>query len=258
VKVAFHIVQGRRERLAQLLRDNGYLPVGELCTRLGISEATARRDLAALEADKAILRTRGGALMDYDQRFASFRDRQQANREGKARIARAALELIRPGTTCFLDSGTTIHALAEAIVASAVRPLTVVTNNLPVAEALSAAEGIDVELIGGRYASRQRTLLGPRAVRSLKLWRFDAAFLGAEGMDEAGLWNSHAEVVAFQRAVSRMTPRAAFCVDASKSGKRAPEFLMPWTEVDRLVTDASAAQLRAGGVSALKRQVLAA
>src|SRR3954468_24639264 len=115
MKVAMHIVEGRREKLAQLLRQHQYMPLSELCARLSISEATARRDLAALAEQKTITRTYGGALMEYDQRFASFRERLHPHREKKQRIAQAALALLKPGATCFLDAGTTIFALAEAL-----------------------------------------------------------------------------------------------------------------------------------------------
>ncbi len=70
-------------------------------SRLGLGGHRARRDLVALEADKALKRTYGGALADYDQGFASFRDRQRENREGKTRIARAALTLVKPGSVIF-------------------------------------------------------------------------------------------------------------------------------------------------------------
>ncbi len=251
-----HIVRGRREKLAQLLRQHQYMPLAEVCSRLRVSEATARRDLAVLAKQNTITRTYGGALMEYDQRFASFRDRQHANRERKQRIARAALSLIKPRATCFMDAGTTIYALAEALAKDGPRPLTVVTNNLPIAEMLSEVDGIDIDLVGGRFASRQRVLLGARAQRSLKLWHFDIAFLSAEGMDAEGLWNSQADVVALQRAVAAMTPRVAFCLDATKAGTRAAEFLLPWSKVDRLVTDADPAELKVAGISLLKRQVL--
>ena len=258
MKVPFHIVQGRRERLARLLRSNGYLPLVEVCQRLGVSQATARRDLVALEADKAIIRTYGGAISEYDQGFASFRERQRSHRPAKMRIAQAALSLLKPKSILFLDAGTTIHLLAEAIASSSIRPLTVVTNNLPVAEALSDAEGVDVDLIAGRYAARQRVLLGSKAQSSVTLWHLDAAFLSAEGMDAQGLWNSQADVVALQRAVAEMAPMVAFCIDASKVGERAPQFLLPWDRVHRLVTDATPQALRAAHIPAFKQKVLAA
>ncbi len=257
MKVAFHIVQERRERLARLLRAHGYLPLGELCSRLSISPATARRDLVALARDRAITRTYGGAISEYDQAFASFRERQGEQRSRKLRIARAALSLLQPGATCFLDAGTTIHVLAELIAASTLRPLTVVTNNIPVAEALSGLEQVGIDLIAGRYAARQRVVLGAKAQRSVRLWRLDCAFLSAEGMDAEGLWNSQADVVALQRTVAEMSPLTAFCIDASKVGRRAPEFLLPWSGVDRLVTDAAPSVLRDAGIPTLRRQLLA-
>ena len=75
MRVADHVVQARRQRLAGLLARHHYLSLGELCDRLEVSEPTARRDLAALAADRAITRTRGGALVEYNQKFPSFRER---------------------------------------------------------------------------------------------------------------------------------------------------------------------------------------
>ena len=39
------------------------MPLGDVCRHLGISEATARRDLAAIAAKGHITRTRGGGLI---------------------------------------------------------------------------------------------------------------------------------------------------------------------------------------------------
>jgi len=48
MRVPLHVVEARREKLAALIDRHRYLPVHELCRRLGVSEATARRDLASL------------------------------------------------------------------------------------------------------------------------------------------------------------------------------------------------------------------
>ena len=114
MKVPFHIVQARRDRLAELLGQHHYLPVKELCRRLEVSEATTRRDLAALVGEKKIKRTHGGALSEFNDRFPSFRDRQGKAARAKAKIAKAALAFMEPGGIYFLDSGTTICAMAEA------------------------------------------------------------------------------------------------------------------------------------------------
>jgi DeoR/GlpR family transcriptional regulator of sugar metabolism len=145
-----HVVRARRERLAQLLEQHRYLPVQELCRRLGVSEATARRDLAALVREKKITRTYGGALHEFNDRFPSFRERQAKSGRGKARIAAMALGFIERNRTLFFDSGTTVFAIAEAFRERPITPVTVVTSNLPVGEMLAAIPGVEVYQLAGQ------------------------------------------------------------------------------------------------------------
>ena len=81
MKVPLQIVIARRERLAAMIAEHGYMPVGELCRRLEVSEATARRDLAALANEKKIKRTYGGAVSEFDNRYPSFSERRDRARE---------------------------------------------------------------------------------------------------------------------------------------------------------------------------------
>jgi len=250
VKVPLHIVLARRDRLAKLIEQERYLPVKELCKRLDVSEATARRDLAALVQDKRITRTYGGALSEFNDRFPSFRERRSQGSSAKSRIAKHALLLIRPGGTYFFDSGTTLFALAEAFREQPVGEVRIVTSNLPVAEILAMIQGVQVFLLAGQLFHHQSTLLGETAKRSVEYWNFDLAFLSAEGMTAAGLWNSQEEIVEQQKAVLRRSQRNVFCLDSSKLDRTAPHFLVPWTAVGALLTDASPARLEKAGVPA--------
>jgi DeoR/GlpR family transcriptional regulator of sugar metabolism len=254
VKVPFHVVQARRDRLAELLGQHRYLPVKELCRRLGVSEATARRDLAALVGEKKIKRTHGGALSEFNDRFPSFRDRQGRGGRAKAKIARAALAYIEPGGTYFMDSGTTICAMAEAFRDHPITPVTIVTSNLPVGEMLAAIPDVQVFMVAGQLLHLQSTLLGEMAQRSLEFWKFDTAFLSAEAMNPAGIWNSQAAIVDQQRVVLERSARTVFCIDGSKVNREAPHFLVPWDRVDALVTDVSDERLATAGISLRKGQ----
>ena len=258
MKVPFHIVQARRQRVAELLQQSQYIPLKELCRRLGVSEATARRDLAALARERTITRTWGGALVDFNQRFPSFRERQFKARAAKRQMARLALRQLSPAITCFFDAGTTVYAIAEALAAHPVQQLTVVTNSLPVADVLVEVKGVEVYLVAGRYLARQSVLFGEPARRSLQLWKLDVAFMGAEGMTGAGLWNSQKDVTRFQRAVVEKVARCIFCLDGGKLGQEAPQFLLPWSEVDCLLTDATAGELKTAGVNLGRRRLLTA
>lgn len=258
MKVALHVVKARRDALARLLRRRGYLPLAQVCSRLRISPATARRDLVALARDRIITRTYGGALGDYDLRFPSFHERQRKAQVSKRRLAKAALRLLRPGMTVFFDAGTTIYSIAEALASHPVPRVTAVTNNLPVADALGEVEGLSVQLVGGEFLARQSILVGPQAQRSLGLWRFDLALLGAEGMTPAGLWNSQADIVAFQRKVASLSRRTLYCLDATKLGREAPEFLLPWSRVGGLLTDATLQELAEAEIPLPRSQIFCA
>jgi DeoR/GlpR family transcriptional regulator of sugar metabolism len=255
MRVSDAVVRARRDRLAALLGDQHYLPLAEVCKRFGISEATARRDLAVLAESKAITRTYGGAMADYNQRFPSFRERQFARATAKKKIAQAAAAFVRAGHVLFFDAGTTAYAVAESL-SKGPRPLTIVTNSLPVAERCSDDERLDVHVIAGKYLRRQSVILGTKAVESIRRWRFDIAFLGAEGMTKEGLWNSQADLVEAQRATVKVAERSIFCVDATKLDARAPQFLLAWSAGFVLVTDARKEALLARGIDLGKKQIV--
>ena len=248
MKVPLHVVFARRDRLAAWLQQRSYVPLNEVCSRFQISAATARRDLAALAGQKQIRRTRGGALGEEYHRFPTFLERQRVAAEGKQSIARQALKLIEPGTACFFDGGTTIFAIAEELQRSPVTPLTVITNSLPVAELLAPVKGIAAHLLGGELVPRQSVLVGHIARKVLQLYHIDTAFLGAEGIDARGAWNSQQEVVELQKGLVKDSRKVVLCADRTKLGHAAPVFLARWKEVDLLLTDATAAEARTQGV----------
>lgn len=235
MKVALSVVRARRDRLAQLLREYRYLPIADLCHRLHISEATVRRDLAVLQKEKRLRRTYGGALVDYGRSFASFSERRDRATTAKRRIARKALSLIQPGSTIFLDVGTTISFLAEELKGAPVENLTVVTNSLPVAEFLGSVEGIEAHVLGGQLLGRQSALMGNGEKSALPFWKFDQAFMSAEGMSPEGIWNSQDDLVRFQTSVLQRSRHSCFCLDASKIGRKAASFLLPWKKVEKLI-----------------------
>lgn len=258
MKVPLHVVKARRERLAAMIAEHGYMPVGELCRRLEVSEATARRDLSALAEEKKIKRTYGGAVSEFDNRFPSFAERCNQARPAKMQIANAAIALITPGLTYFLDAGTTVYAIAEALRQCPITPLTVVTSNIPVGEMLASIPGIQVFLLAGQLFTRQSVLLGETAVKSLQFWRFDGAFLSAEAMDSEGIWNSQEAIVEQQRVVVSRSTRTVFCLNGEKLNRTAPHFLLPWSRVDTLLTEVPHKTILSSGIKLPEERYLTA
>lgn len=248
MRVAVHLVEKRREELAHLLSKERYLPLAEICKRFSISEATARRDLAHLESSKKIQRTFGGAVSFFNARFPSFEQRLQENERAKRKIARLAALRISPGMKCFFDSGTTAYLVAQELLKLPVRPLTIVTANLPVAELMAESDGLDVHLTGGQLVVRQSVLLGPASRDALRQWEFDAAILSAEGMNREGLWNSQEEIILTQREVMSRTQKCFAILHRKKLGVTTPHFLCEWVPKLHLFTDAAAEELAAHGI----------
>ena len=257
MKSSWAEIKDRRERLTAVLLQEGYLSVSDLAGRFEVSEATIRRDLSALEKDNRITRTHGGALSEFDALFVPFYQRNMQNREAKQRVARAALPLLRGARVVFLDAGSTVYAVAEAIVQSRLE-LRVVTNSLPVAEVLTSSAAVETHLLGGCLLPRQLIVVGPGATLSLSAWRLDLSLLSAEGVDEQGLWNSQDDITGFQRHVQGRSERCAFCLDASKLGHTAPSFLLPWSLVESVVSDARPDQILALGEDAATADWIAA
>lgn len=237
MKVAAEVVELRRKRLADLLENHRYLPIGELCERLKISEATARRDLRFLSQEKQITRTYGGALSPFDVNEVSFASRRVFDEAAKTKIAQHAFRLIGENQVCFFDGGTTIYALAKAIYKKPVSGLCAVTNNVPVAEILGRRPEMAVHLLGGRFIQRQLLVLGDLTNAMVKHWRFDYVFLGAEGVSDKGVWASDPAVAAFQQVVIKRSKKVVICAHAAKFHHETGALVSPWLDHFLFVTD---------------------
>ena len=74
-----------------------------------------RKDISDLDAQRLLRRTHGGALAARPAYEVNVSARAGTNVEGKQAIARACLAEIKDGDAIFIDSGTTMIALAEAL-----------------------------------------------------------------------------------------------------------------------------------------------
>src|SRR5215207_9396334 len=107
----------RRRRIARLVREAGSVTVALLESEFGISPMTARRDLIALEDEGRVRRTHGGAVLpEYAGHEDSFWYRLDETVEVKERLADAAVELLEPGDSVFLDCSTTTYYADRAFV----------------------------------------------------------------------------------------------------------------------------------------------
>ena len=92
---------------------------------------TARRDLAELERQGIARRTHGGAVLpSISAQEDSFAQRVEVATEAKMALAEAAVAMLSPRETIFLDSSSTAYFVARRIVDLGLG-VTVITNSLP-------------------------------------------------------------------------------------------------------------------------------
>jgi DeoR/GlpR family transcriptional regulator of sugar metabolism len=229
----------RASRLAairDLLAGGEAVTTSELTRRLGVSEATVRRDLDALQASGVAQRTHGGAIaVSRHVQEAPLPQRTAARVAEKRAIGRAAAALVGPGDTVFIGGGSTTLALAAQL---APLRLTVVTNSLPVAVELSHAPAVDVVVIGGTLRIPEMTMVGPRAVEGIRGYRARWAFLGAPALDvHHGLTADGDAEAATDEAFLAMAQRAVVLADHTKLGRVSTTFVAALSAIDVVVTD---------------------
>src|SRR5215470_15878950 len=123
--------QERRQRILDRVLELDSVTVDDLADEFGLTKMSLRRDLNALAESGQVVRVRGGATRPRAPAQARrYLDAQQRNAQAKARIARAAAQLLDPADTAFFYSGSTVARVAEALTEDQHDQLTVVTNSV--------------------------------------------------------------------------------------------------------------------------------
>lgn len=239
----------RRERIVAHLGDVGTVRIADLAAGLGVSTMTLRRDADRIVADGLAERVHGGlrAVAPPVTQEPAPSAKAVLHRVEKSRIARAAAELVRPGTAIGIGAGTTTLALAPLV--AAIKDVTIVTNSLPIALALTGRDR--VVLLGGER-TRSDALVGPVANRTASVIGLDLLLLGAHGIDEArGCTAPNLAEAETNRALMAAAQHTAVLADSSKWGSHGLASFAALDELDVLLTDRA---LPAAAARAVRRR----
>jgi DeoR family transcriptional regulator, aga operon transcriptional repressor len=247
------MIEERRRRIRELLREQGRVTVDALAARFGISQVTIRADLSILESAGALTRTHGGALTlpDADQ---SLDVKQLQHRAEKQRIAAAATALIRDGETLILDSGTTTAEIARRIRALDLKSINVITNALNIAALLIDVPSVRLIVPGGILRRESNSLSGPMAETALAALRANRLYLGADGVDpQIGVMTPHLAEAELNAKMIGISQQVVVVADSSKFARRNISLIARVEQLHMLITDSAAPpdaieQLRQRGV----------
>ena len=87
--------------------------INEIIDQFDVTPATIRRDLTFLENSGSISRTHGAVHLVKTPAVPGFLTRNTLFAEEKQAMARVAAQMVQSGDSVMLDSGTTVHAVAD-------------------------------------------------------------------------------------------------------------------------------------------------
>jgi DeoR family fructose operon transcriptional repressor len=240
----------RQQRIMAEARQAGRVEVASLADSLGVAAETVRRDLTALERRGSLRRVHGGAI-PVERLEPTLAARSGRLADVKRRIAARVLDELPAGGTVLLDSGSTTQSVVQLLPPDL--DLTVLTNSVSAAAALSTHPGITLYLLGGRVRGVTGAAVGDWATNALDGVVVDVAVIGTNGFSVArGLTTPDQAEALVKAAMVRSARRVVLATDSSKAGDDHLHRFATLADVDLVVTDTDladdvAAELRAAG-----------
>jgi DeoR family glycerol-3-phosphate regulon repressor len=226
----------RQSEILEVARADGRVIVELLAERFQVTLQTIRRDLTEL-ADAGLLeRIHGGAVLRTGVSNYGYEERRRMNDVAKAAIGRACAQTIPNNSSMILNLGTTTEAVARELLNHV--NITVVTNNINVANILLGNETCEIVVAGGALRRSDGGLVGELTTDLIKQFKVDFAVIGTSALDLDGdLLDFDLQEVRVSRAIIQQSRTVFLVVDGSKLGRSAPVKLTSLSEIDTVFTD---------------------
>ena len=213
--------------------------VSDLVDMTGTSEATIRRDIAALHVEGRLRRVRGGAEAINPPEQGGLMGRpfsvnEAINIAAKRAIARAATELCKDGEPIIINGGTTTYQMVHYLTG---RRLSVFTNSFAIAEHLIHNSRNSVVIPGGTIYREQNVILSPFGGVVASHFYAKRMFIGCQGLGPHGLMEADPMVVQSELALIGQAEQLVVLADSSKFANRSSLILCGLDRIARVITD---------------------
>ncbi|WES67956.1 HTH-type transcriptional regulator UlaR [Superficieibacter sp. HKU1] len=228
----------RHQILLDLLAQSGFVTVEQVIARLGISPATARRDINKLDEGGKLKKVRNGAeaISQQRPRWSPRNIHQAQNHDEKVRIARAAAQLVNPGESVVINCGSTAFLLGHEMCG---KPVQIITNYLPLANYLIDQEHESVIIMGGQYNKSHSITLSPQDNEN-SLYAGHWMFTSGKGLTAEGLYKTDMLTAMAEQKMLNVVGKLVVVVDSSKVGERAGMLFSQAAQIDQVITGKNA------------------
>jgi DeoR family ulaG and ulaABCDEF operon transcriptional repressor len=255
----------RHRMILKLLAERSVISVPQLVEMFGVSEATARRDVAALAEKGQLRRVWGGAESLTPRHEAHLAGRPFEMNLGiaaaeKSAIGRAAATLIEDGESIIINGGTTTYALAEHLLG---RQLDILTHSLPIVTKLLASAHTRVTIPGGTLYREQNIVLSPYDDDAVGHFWAHKLFTGCYGLNRFGLMEADPLIVQAQLKLLGRAEELIVLADSRKLRQRSSMIVTALERINTLITDTGATEeelepIRNAGIRLITVEVQAA
>ncbi len=229
----------RHRLILSAVQERPVVTVGDLVDLTGASEATIRRDIAALHVQKKLRRVRGGAESINPPNFVGINARpfsvnEQVRIAEKRAIARAAVDLCADGEPIIINGGTTTFQMVHPLTA---KRLQVFTNSFPIAEHLLKNSKNTVLLPAGAIYREQNIILSPFDEDGSRTFYARKMFMGCRGLGPLGLMEGDPLLVQAEQKLIGQADELIVLADSSKFAARSSLLLCPLSRIHTVITD---------------------
>ncbi len=228
------------------------ITVQEIVELTGASEATIRRDIAALHVQQRLRRVRGGAEALHPPQFLGIGGRpfsvnETINTGKKRAIAREAVALCGDGEPIIINGGTTTFQMVHFLTN---HRMPVLTNSFVIAEHLLRNSKNTVLLPGGTIYREQNIILSPFDNDVTRNFYARRMFMGAQGLGPLGLMEGDPLLIQAEQKLIDQADELIVLVDSSKFRQRSSLILCPLSRITAVITDDGVEDREAGMLEA--------
>ena len=207
----------------------------DLCSDIGVSEDTIRRDLQELSDAGRLIKVHGGALSNAfnDVQFTPVNVYSQSQ---KTIIAQKALQLVKNGMYVLTSGGTTILELVRNLPMNI--KATFMTGSIPVVNACLAHPDADIIVIGDKLSKDSKLTVGVDTIEQISRVNADLCFLGTNAIDVAhGITDNDRDVVQVKKAMVNSATKVAVMTISEKLQTFQPIQICDIKKIDYLITE---------------------
>jgi len=229
----------RHRIILSSVQERAVISIQDLIQLTGASEATLRRDIAALHSEGRIRRVRGGAEGLHPPQTGSLAGRplkvsSAENLGAKRAIAREAAALCRDGDSVIIAGGSTafqmVHYLAE-------RHLQIMTHSFAIAEHLLRQSKNTVIIPGGVIYRQQSLILSSFDNDVVGNFYGQRIFMGCKGINKFGVMESDALIIQSMQKLVARADEIVLLADSTKFTCRSSLVLYALERINTLITD---------------------